>query len=355
MKNQEAIMTGLGRMKIQDCPMPVPTPGEVVIEIHYVGICGSDMHFFQYGRIGSKVIDRPFVLGHECAGIVVAVGEGVTEFAPGDRVVPEPGVPCGSCEMCKGGHYNLCPDMRFMASPPNDGCLRRYLAYPARMVFHLPDSVPLLHGAMIEPLAVGLHAARMGGAQLGKCAVILGGGPIGMMTLLACRAMGVSRLIVADLFEKRLQNAVRLGAQETILASETDTVEAVLALTGGAGADLVFETAGNPVTLQQACRCAARGGCIVLVGNQTAPVELELMPLMVREVRVQPIYRYRNIFPIAIEALAAGRIDLSLTEPSLFPFEQAEHAFQYTIAHGQSIIKSIVELIHEDRTEVVSK
>lgn len=355
MKNQQFVMTGLGRMELQDCPMPVPAPGEVVIEIHYVGICGSDLHFFRFGRIGSKVIDRPFVLGHECAGVVTAVGEGVSGFAPGDRVVPEPGVPCGGCALCRSGKYNLCPDMRFLASPPNDGCLRRYMAYPARMVFHLPDAVPLLYGAMAEPLAVGLHATRMGRAGLGKSAVILGGGPIGMMTLLACRAMGVTQVIVADLFEKRLENAVRLGAQETVLASGTDTAEAVLERTGGAGADLVFETAGSPVTLRQACRCVARGGRIVLVGNQTEPVTLDLMPLMVREASIHPIYRYRNLFPVAIEALAAGRIDLSLAEPSIFPFEQSEYAFQYTTEHGQSIIKSVIELVPENRTEVVSQ
>ena len=185
--------------------------------------------------------------------------------------------------------------------------------------------------------------------------MILGGGPIGMMTLLACRAMGVTQVIVADLFEKRLENAVRLGAQETVLASGTDTAEAVLERTGGAGADLVFETAGSPVTLRQACRCVARGGRIVLVGNQTEPVTLDLMPLMVREASIHPIYRYRNLFPVAIEALAAGRIDLSLAEPSIFPFEQSEYAFQYTTEHGQSIIKSVIELVPENRTEVVSQ
>lgn len=341
-------MTALGKMEIEDCEMPSPKAGEVVIGIRYVGICGSDMHFFRAGRIGKKVIDRPFVLGHEGAGVVTAVGEGVRGFAVGDRVVPEPGTPCGECPMCKTGRYNLCPDMRFLASPPNDGCLRRYMAYPARMVFHLPDEVSLLHGAMIEPLAVGLHAANEGGVKLGKTAVILGGGPIGMMTLLACRAMGAAKIIVSDLYENRLENARRLGAQATVCAAERDTVREVLRQTKGAGADIVFETAGSRATLQQAVQIVGRAGTIVQVGNQNEPVEIDFMPLMVREAAIKTIYRYRNIFPMAIEALASGRIDLSLVEPSVFPFEQAEHAFRYTIEHGQSIIKSVIEITPSD-------
>ncbi len=335
-------------MELQACEMPEPKAGEIVIKVHYVGICGSDMHFFKAGRIGKKVIDRPFVLGHECAGIVTAVGAGVTGFAVGDRVVPEPGTPCGECAMCKAGYYNLCPDMKFMASPPNDGCLRRYMAYPARMVFKLPDEVSLLHGAMIEPLAVGLHAANEGGVKLGKTVAILGGGPIGMMTLLACRAMGASKIIVTDLFENRLKNAKRLGAQVTVCAKTENTVEAVLRETDGAGVDIVFETAGNRVTLQQATQIVGRAGTIVQVGNQNEPVEIDFMPLMVREVTIKTIYRYRNIFPMAIEALASGRIDLSLVEPSLFPFEQSGDAFRYTIEHGQDIIKSVIEIIPEN-------
>lgn len=344
MQNQQAVMTALNEMKIENCPMPEAKAGEVVIQICYVGICGSDMHFFRTGKIGKKVIESPFVLGHECAGIVYAVGSGVQGLAVGDRVTAEPGIPCGECDMCRKGHYNLCPDMRFMASPPNNGCMRRYMAYPERMVFKLPDNVSLLHGAMIEPLAVGLYAAQKGKIGLGKTAAILGGGPIGMMTLLACRAMGACSIIVSDLFENRLENARRLGAQAVICAAKEDTVEIIMEKTGGRGVDVVFETAGNSTTLQQGVQIAARNGVLVLVGNQTEQVPVDFMSMMTREVSIRTIYRYCNIFPIAIEALSAGSVDMSLICPKVFPFERSEEAFQYTIEHGRDLIKSVIEI-----------
>ncbi|CAK7062247.1 MAG: putative zinc-type alcohol dehydrogenase-like protein YdjJ [Desulfovibrio sp.] len=344
MKNEQAQMTGLGTIEISPCEMPRAGEGEVVVKPLYVGICGSDVHFFQYGKIGKKVIDRPFVLGHECSAAVVETGPGVRGLHVGDRVAIEPGVPCGQCWYCRNGKYNLCPDMQFISSPPYDGCFRRYLRYPERMIHKLTDNISDIGGAMIEPLAVGLHAAKTGRVALGKNVVILGAGPIGIMAMLACRAMGAAKIFITDLIDSRLRRARGLGADYALNPQECDVPGIVLEETDGMGAQAVLETAGNPKTVQQAGALAARGGHIVLVGNVTEPVELDLMGLMVKEADIRPIYRYRNMFPIAIKALDSGQISREGVDPGIFEFEQIQEAFDYTVNHAEQVMKTLVKI-----------
>ena len=213
-----------GRFVKTEEPMPQAGSGQVVVKMEYCGICGSDMHFFQNGAIGPRKAPPDFVLGHECAGTVVEVGEGVQTLKVGDRVALEPGVPCGHCEFCMTGKYNLCPDVHFMAAamPPTDGALREYMAYPEKWCFKLPDNVSTLEGAMIEPLAVGMHAAVRGEVSMGKTVAIIGVGTIGFMTMLACKAMGASKIIVSDALENRLEIARQFGADVTINAKTED-------------------------------------------------------------------------------------------------------------------------------------
>ena len=192
-------LTEPGKMEIAEEPRPEVTPGHVVVKIEYNGICGSDVHFFKDGRVGDCVLRDKFVLGHEVSGTVVEVGEGVTHLKVNDRVALEPGYACGKCEFCKSGRYNLCPEMKFFAAPPDAGALKEYVSHPADMCFKLPENVSTMEGALVEPLAVGLHATGLGGVSLGQSAVILGAGCIGLVTLLSAKARGASRVIVADL------------------------------------------------------------------------------------------------------------------------------------------------------------
>lgn len=342
-------MTGLETIQLSDCEKPVPAPGELLVRIRYVGLCGSDLHFYKHGRIGKKVVDRPLILGHECTGVVEGMGKAVSGFKLGDMVVLEPGVPCGTCQYCLGGRYNLCPSVKFMASPPTDGALRRYLTYPAHMAFRLPEGVSAVDGAMIEPLAVGLHAATRGGVGLGKSVCILGAGPIGIMTLMACRAMSATRIIVTDLYPERLEKAKRCGADVVVDASQDAVEQAVLEATGGEGADIVFESAGSPATLAQAPALVKRGGVIVLVGNITQPVNLEMYSLTSREVDIRPVFRYRNIFPVAIQAIASGIIPIELIEPDIFEFEDTPRAFAYTLEHAAEVLKVLVKVSSGER------
>ena len=337
-------MTAVGRIELADCPMPAAGADEVVVRMEYCGICGSDAHFYKEGRIGKKVAPMPFILGHEVSGYVTECGADVTALQPGDRVALEPGVPCGKCELCLTGKYNLCPDVHFLAAPPYDGALRKFMAFPAKMCFKLPDDMTMQEGAMLEPLAVGMHAARRGGVGLGKSVCILGSGTIGIMTLLACKAMGATEIIVSDLVGHRLESAKRLGATVTANPKEVDVTEAVLQATGGKGCDVVFETAGSPVTMSQTGRYVKSGGVIVVVGNIAQDVSYNFLEISRKEVEIRTVFRYRNIYPLAIEAVEKGYIDLKAIEPKEFPFEQADEAFQYTITHAQEVIKTLIKV-----------
>ena len=276
-----AVMEGIGKMGYTQRPIPAPKADEVLVKLEYVGICGSDMHYYETGAIGDYVVKPPFVLGHEPGGTVVGVGSHVTHLKVGDKVALEPGKTCGHCEFCRQGKYNLCPDVVFFATPPVDGVFQEYVAHEAALCFKLPENVSTLEGALIEPLAVGFHAANQGGAHAGQTAVVMGAGCIGLVSMMALKAEGVSRVYVVDVMAKRLEKALELGADGVINGKDEDAVEAVRKLTGGAGCDLVIETAGTEFTTRQAIHMTKKGASIVLVGysktgEMTLPMSLAL-------------------------------------------------------------------------------
>ncbi len=218
-KMKTAVMLGIGKMGFEERDIPKAKDNEVLVKLEYVGICGSDLHYYETGAIGNYVVEPPFVLGHEPGGTVVEVGKNVKHLKAGDRVALEPGKTCGHCEFCKTGRYNLCPDVVFFATPPVDGVFQEYVAHEADLCFKLPDNVSTMEGALIEPLAVGFHAAMQGGARAGQTAVVMGAGCIGLVTMMALKAMGVSKVYVVDIMEKRLEKAMELGADGIINGS----------------------------------------------------------------------------------------------------------------------------------------
>lgn len=233
MENKAVFMQGTNNMGFKEVPMPTLTERDVLVKVDIVGICGSDVHYYQHGRIGDFIVEGDFILGHECAGEVVAVGPAVKSLQVGDRVALEPGKTCGRCEYCKTGRYNLCPEVEFFATPPFHGVFTNYVAHPEDMCFKLPDNVSNAEGALVEPLAVGLHAANQGAVSLGDTVVIFGTGCIGLVTLLACKAKGASKIIVVDVLENRLKKAAQLGATHVINARSENVLEAVAAITAG--------------------------------------------------------------------------------------------------------------------------
>ncbi|KMZ54097.1 NAD(P)-dependent alcohol dehydrogenase [Dorea sp. D27] len=345
MKNRAAYMTDLDKMEIRDIEMPEAGAKEVLVELEYVGICGSDVHYFHDGRCGDYKVEGDFMLGHECAGTVIALGEGVEHLKVGDKVALEPGITCGQCEFCKTGRYNLCPDVQFLATPPVQGCYENYIAFPENMCFKLPENISTKEGALVEPLSVGMHAANQGDVKLGDSVVILGAGCIGLVTLLACKAHGATDITVVDVIPKRLDYAMKLGATRVINGREADAVAEVEKLTEGAGVDKVFETAGAPITIQQTPYMVKNGGTIVLVGiSAQEKIEYNFAKIMAKEAKIESVFRYRNIYPQAIAAIADGIIDVSGIVTHEFDFDDIQNAFDCAINNKDEVVKAVIKI-----------
>ena len=344
-----AVMEGIGRMGYTQRPIPTPKDDEVLVKLEYVGICGSDMHYYETGAIGDYVVKPPFVLGHEPGGTVVEVGSNVKHLKVGDRVALEPGKTCGHCEFCRQGKYNLCPDVVFFATPPVDGVFQEYVAHEAALCFKLPDNVSTLEGALIEPLAVGFHAANQGEAHAGQTAVVMGAGCIGLVSMMALKAEGVSRVYVVDVMQKRLDKAMELGADGVINGANEDAVEAVRRLTDGAGCDLVIETAGTEITTRQAIHMAKKGANLVLVGySKTGEMNLPMSLVLDKELTFKTVFRYRHIYPMAIDAVAAGKVDLKGIVTNIFDFDDIQNAMDKSVSDKANIVKAVVRIAKED-------
>ena len=344
MTNKAAYMVELNKMEIREVPVPEPKEGEVLIKVEYVGICGSDVHYFHDGRCGDFVVDGEFMLGHEAAGVVAKLGPGVTSLAVGDKVALEPGITCGQCEFCKSGRYNLCPDVVFLATPPVQGCYENYIAFPENMCFKLPEKMTPKEGALVEPFAVGLHAAHQGKVGMGDQAIILGAGCIGLMTLLACKACGATDITVVDMAQKRLDYAMKLGATRVFNAKDTDVLKEIEALTGGVGIEKVFETAGSPVTIAQTPYLVKKGGTIVLVGMSANPeITYNFGQIMAKEAKIESVFRYRNLYKKAIAAVSNG-IDIGMVATHEFAFEDIQAAFEAAINDKENVVKAVIKM-----------
>lgn len=341
--NREALLLDINKIKVFDCDMPAAAEDEVLVKMQYCGICGSDVAYFCNGGIGHRKVTFPYILGHECTGEVIKVGNKVTNIALGDKIVIEPGLGCGHCEYCMTGRYNLCEEMKFMATPPHGGAFKKYISYPARGCFKLPEHVSALEGAMIEPLAVGIHAARRGEVDNSKAVLITGMGCIGLMTLLACKSMNAQKIIVSDVFDYRLGKALELGADHAINVAEENLAAKVKELTGGNGADIIFETSGNAKSIADNVYAIRRGGVIVQVGTCAVPVPYQFNELGKNEVDIRSVFRYRNIFPLAIQLLEKGTIDLKAIGPKIFDFEDIAEAFDTAVHKADKVVKCILK------------
>ena len=344
-KMKTAVMLGIGEMGFEERDIPQVKDDEVLVKLEYVGICGSDLHYYETGAIGNYVVEPPFVLGHEPGGTVVEVGRNVTHLKAGDRVALEPGKTCGHCEFCKTGRYNLCPDVVFFATPPVDGVFQEYVAHEADLCFKLPDNVSTLEGALIEPLAVGFHAAIQGDAHLGQKAVVMGAGCIGLVSMMALKARGVSEVYVVDIMEKRLQKALELGADGVINGAEENVEEKIRQITDGRGVDLVIETAGTEITTRQAISIAKKGSNIVLVGySKSGEMTLPMSLALDKELTFKTVFRYRHIYPMAIEAVSQGKVNLKGIVTDIFDLDDAQKAMDYSVNNKADIVKAVIRI-----------
>lgn len=344
-KMKVAVMNGIGKMGFEERAIPTAKDDEVLVQLDYVGVCGSDLHYYETGAIGDYVVEPPFVLGHEPGGVVVAVGKNVKHLKIGDRVALEPGKTCGQCEFCKTGRYNLCPDVVFFATPPVDGVFQEYVAHEANLCFKLPENVSTLEGALIEPLAVGFHAAMQGEAHAGQVAVVTGAGCIGLVTMMALKAVGVSKVYVIDIMQKRLDKALELGADGIINSKDTDAVAEIMKLTNGKGCDLAIETAGTEITTRQCIDMVKKGTNIVLVGySKTGEMTLPMSLVLDKELTFKTVFRYRHIYPMAIDAVASGKVNLKGIVTNIFDLDDIQKAMDYSVNNKADIVKSVIKI-----------
>lgn len=340
-----AVMLGIGKMGFEQRPIPQPKEDEVLVKVEHVGVCGSDVHYYEHGRIGNYIVQPPFVLGHEAGGTVVQVGKNVKHLKVGDRVAMEPGKTCGKCEYCRKGLYNLCRDVVFFATPPVNGVFQEYVAHEADLCFKLPEHMDTMEGALIEPLAVGMHASIQGGAHAGQTAVVMGSGCIGLVSMLALKYQGVDRVFVVDVIEKRLDKALELGADAVINGMKTDTVEEIMRLTDGRGVDLVIETAGTDITAQQAVHCCKKAATVVFVGyTRSGDVQLPLSEALDKELSFKTIFRYRHIYPMAIEAVASGRIHVKGIVTDIYDLDDIQKAMDDCVTNKANVVKAVVRI-----------
>lgn len=340
-----AMMNKPGKFDFEYRPIPEVRPDYVLVKLEYVGICGSDMHLFKDGYIGENHVMGPMVLGHEPGGIVAEAGAEVSGLKVGDRVAVEPGIPCWRCEYCKSGRYNLCPNVYFYASlPVAEGCFAEYIAHPANLCHRLPDNVSTMEGALMEPLAVGMHAALQSGVRVGAKAVVIGAGCIGLATMLSVKSMGVGDIIVVDIVKNRLDRALELGASEAVDASGADPVQRIMELTGG-GADFVFETAGSEAGIFQTAKMVKRGGTITLVGyTRDGIAKMNVNWLIDNEVTIKTVFRYRNIYPVVIEAVSRGVIPLKKLVSDIYEFRDIQTAMERAIHNKDTVTKCVVRI-----------
>ena len=337
---QALVLERRGVLHLREIDLPTaPGPDEVLIAVHTVGICGSDIHYYTHGAIGKFVVQDPLVLGHEASGVVAACGANVTTFQPGDRVCMEPGIPDLSSRASRLGHYNLDPAVRFWATPPVHGVLRPFVVHPAAFTYKLPDNVSFGEGAMVEPLAVGMHAATKAQVQPGDVAVVQGAGPIGIFTALCALAGGCSRIIITDIQQPKLDLAASLGAITPVNVAKQNVVEVALDVTGGWGADIVFEATGNTSAAASVFGPLCPGGRVVFIGMPEGPVPMDIVAAQVKEAHIETVFRYTNVYPRALALMASGKLDVNPLITDVFPFDRAIEAFEYFLQMRPETVK----------------
>ena len=307
-------------LAVEERPDPVPGPHEVLVRVASVGVCGSDVHYFEHGRIGSHVVEAPLVLGHEASGVVVEVGASVTRLVVGQRVSVEPGVPDFSCGQCLAGRYNLCEDMRFYATPPIDGAFAELVTVHEQFAHPVPDTLSDDAAALLEPLSVGLWACRKGEVGAGTRVLVTGAGPVGLVAMQAALALGAASVTVTDVNPHRLALARDLGATDTL------DVSASPVSSSGLSVDVLLECSGHPPATADAIRAVAPAGRVVLVGMGGDEMTLPVSRIQERELTVTGTFRYAHTWPAAIALAASGRVQLDRLVTGHYGLDQVRDA-----------------------------
>jgi L-iditol 2-dehydrogenase len=332
-------------LRVEDLPVPTPGPGEVLLKVASVGVCGSDVHYYKEGRIGEQVVREPLVLGHEFSAWVAELGDGVTGLAVGQLVAPDPAVPCHHCECCEEGNPNLCPDVLFCGTPPVRGVFSEYVAMPAENCFPLPEVFSPVEGALLEPFGIGLYSVDLAELQAGVTVAVLGAGPIGLLTAAAARAAGAAKVYMTEPLQYRREFARDYVADEVFDPYGTNVVEEVLDLTDGRGVDVAFDAAGGAETPNEAAGMARRGGQLVIVGipSDDMMVMRSFTP-RAKGLTIKLVRRMKLTYPRSIRLVETGMVSVKPLATHTFPLERITEAFQLVGAYADGVIKAIVEV-----------
>lgn len=339
-----AYLTGLWQMEIREVPEPGPVTGrDVLLQIGAVGVCGSDVHYFKTGRIGPASVDFPFILGHECAGTIVATGPEAKRFKPGQRVLIDPLVVCGECDQCQQHRRHTCRNQRFLGMPGQlGGSLVELLAMPEDSCHVIPDTLTLDQAVVVEPLSIGLYAVRMAGIEPGAKVAILGAGMIGLCTLLASRATASCTAYVTDLLPERRGLATRFGAVWTGSPRLTDIVKTISAAEP-LGVDFVFECAGEQETLDQGVELLKPGGTLLIVGiPELDRIEFPVHTLRRKELTIRNVRRQNECMDDAIDLVASSRVELAPLITHRFPLVETQRAFELVSGYRDGVVKALI-------------
>lgn len=326
-------------------PKPQPKEKEVLIRVKMVGICGSDVHYYLEGKIGSQqVITEPLIVGHELSGDVAELGREVKNFKLGQRVIVEPAIPCGECEVCRKGRINICPYVKFLGTPPVNGAFCEYLVMPEENLFPLPDKLSYEEGVMMEPLAIGLYAVRLSHLLPRETVAILGSGPIGLVTLLSARATGATLIFATDLIPERLKAAKESGAHYVFNPEREDVVEKIMELTKGRGVDVTFEAVGKEETINQALKITALGGRVMIIGiPEVDTITYEPHQMRRKELLIQNVRRSLHATEASIRLVEKGLINLKPLVTHCYPLDKITEAFELASHYQDGVIKAVVK------------
>lgn len=338
-------LTGIRQMEMMEIPEPVISgPKEVKIKLRVLGICGSDIHYYISGRIGSQVVEYPFAVGHECAGIVVETGPAVKNVRPGDLIAVEPAMPCWECDQCLSGRHHTCRNLKFLGCPGQaEGSLMEYIVMPEESCFPLPPKLNADHGAISEPLAIGVYSVRKAGEIKGLSAGILGFGPIGMSVLLAAKAGNIGQVFITDKIDERLMIAEKEGVSGIFNPlGRNITSEINNALPGGL--DIVFECCGQQEAIDQALEILKPGGKLIVVGiPEFEKWSVDADKSRRKEISFQFIRRQVDCVQPCIDMMESGQIRIERMVTHRFPFSRTKEAFDLVAGYGDGVMKAMID------------
>lgn len=339
------VLESTKKLSLRDFPITETVgPYDVKIRIKACGICGSDVHYYMEGAIGDFIVKEPMILGHEAAGIIIEKGEKVKNLNIGDLVCMEPGIPDMQAPEVLEGNYHLDPDIRFWATPPIHGCLRETVVHPARFCFKLPKGMSAAEGAMMEPLATGVEAAKKARIEPGDTALVVGCGTIGIMVAIAALAGGCSKVFISDVKQEKLDIAGSYANIIPINVKKENLIDFIMKETNGKGCDRVFEASGSPAVYPDFFKCTKRGGKVVLVGMMNGLVQMNVPWIQVHGLSIETLFRYTNQFGKAVALVSAGKIDVKRLISKTFTFDKSVEAYEYAAAGHPDVVKVMIEL-----------